>query len=289
MRVVGFWRRVALLRAVRGADVVVVLRKAFSPAFCRCLKAGGRRLVYDFDDALYVRDDGVDDPGRRNRFAAMLREVDAVWAGNPTLAAVAGAHAPAIVLPTSVDVEKYAGESTAAVEAFDVVWIGSSATRKYLEQLLPALASAAQKIPALRLKIVADFDLPNARTLGLATLAVPWSEETEAAALRSAHVGIAPLPDDPWTRGKCGLKILQCMAAGLPVIASPVAVQSEIVTDTTGVLAATADSWVDALLRLHADPALRTRMGAAARTRVAEHFSVPATFEKMRSSLEALR
>ncbi len=289
VRVVGLWRRLALLQAVRRADVVVILRKLFSPPFCRLLKANGRRLIYDFDDALYVQDDGRPDPDRTRYFAAMMRHVDAVWAGNPTLAAEAAPFAPALVLPTSLETDKYAGPSTAAADAFDVVWIGSSATRKYLEAILPALAAAAREIPTLRLNIVADFDLPHAHALGVPTRATPWTQQHEAAALRNAHVGIAPLPDDPWTRGKCGLKILQCMAAGLPVVASPVAVQREMVTDAlTGFLAATDDQWLHALRRLHDDPLLRTRMGTAGRTRVTAGYSVEATFEKMRAALATL-
>ncbi|MBW2344638.1 MAG: glycosyltransferase [Deltaproteobacteria bacterium] len=82
---------------------------------------------------------------------------------------------------------------------------------------LPGLENLAKSLPHIRLKIVADFDLTSER---LSTIAVPWSEENEAFALSSSHIGIAPMPDNPWTRGKCGLKVLQYMAAGLPVVST---------------------------------------------------------------------
>ncbi|HVX84064.1 MAG TPA: glycosyltransferase family 4 protein [Phycisphaerae bacterium] len=301
--VVGLWRRVLLVQAAWRADVIVVLRKAFSPGLCRALRRGGgrgrgrRRLVYDIDDALFAGDDGRADARVARRFARMAAAVDEVWAGNEYLAYEAARHTAVRVLPTAVEMRRYAlGVKPAAAEGerrLDVVWIGSSSTRKYLEEAVPWLAEAARGIAAdggtLRLKIVADFDLPGALEMGLATEAVRWSEEGEAAALASSGVGVAPLPDNVWTRGKCGLKIVQYMAAGLPVIASPVGMQLSIVEEgRTGLLARRPEEWVAALRRLHADRELRRRLGAAGREKAAAQYSVAATFPKMLGALEGL-
>jgi glycosyltransferase involved in cell wall biosynthesis len=286
LAVTGLVPRLRLAHVVKSFDIVVVLRKMFTAGFVRLLRGRNRKLVFDLDDALFAKDDGTTPDVPRRRFAAMAGAADLVWAGNPHLAGEAARHGSAIVLPTSVDPAKYGGGSLADPSHLDVVWIGSSSTRKYLEAVLPILAAAAKRIPGLRLKIVADFDLPGA---GLQTVPVAWSEATEAEALRASHIGIAPLPDDPWTRGKCGLKILQYMAAGLPVIASPVGVQRDMVLrNLTGLLAATREEWIFALEQLAASPTLRAAMGTAGREHVRAHFSVDATFAKMRASLDQL-
>jgi glycosyltransferase involved in cell wall biosynthesis len=155
-----------------------------------------------------------------------------------------------------------------------LVWIGSSSTLKGLEAIMPLLETLGVGCPGVRLKLVCD------RFLHLRSLPVdecPWSEAGEAQALAEADIGIAWVPDDLWSRGKCGLKVLQYMAAGLPVIANPVGVQAEMVRHgETGFLTETAQEWVEAVRRLAADPALRQRMGRAGRERIEAEFSVDA-------------
>jgi glycosyltransferase involved in cell wall biosynthesis len=290
MAVVGAWRRLALLNAVREAHVVVVLRKFFSPVFCRLLRNKNRRLILDLDDALFADENGTRSPSRERWFAGMARYVNAVWAGNDYLAQAALPYCPkTTVLPTSVETSKYDQRIDPSGDCFDVVWIGSSSTRKYLEALLPILGRAAKEIPGLRLKIIADFDLPAAGHLGVPTVAVPWSSLSEARDLASSHVGVAYMPDDPWTRGKCGLKVLQYMAAGLPVIASATGVHREIVVDgQTGFLASDEAGWLAALRQLRFAASMRRLMGDAGRQRVMERYSASATFDKMLASLETL-
>ncbi len=272
-------RKLALLRAAARADVVVVLRRTFSAPLRMLLRHAAKYLVYDIDDAIFATRDVRESPTRRRGFAAMTRLADQVWAGNDWLAEQAGFRNDHVtVLPTAVDPAKYDVTAEKPANTVDLVWIGSSTTRPYLEAALPTL----ERAPNVRLKIVADFDLKA----NIETLAVPWSEQGEAEALASSHIGIAPMDDTPWSRGKCGLKVLQYMAAGLPVVSDDVGTNRQIVVHgETGLLASGADAWVDAITRLAGD----TTMGAAGRRRVEQHYALNIVAEQMLACLAATR
>ena len=283
----GTISRLRLLRWAVRSDVIVILRKTFSVPYLYLLHICSKHIIFDLDDAIFCRDNGSTSRTRLGRFAQVVRRCHQVWAGNGYLADAAQRYNSAtILLPTSLEPEKYAIKITKPSDSLDLVWIGSSSTRKYLEPALPVFEQLADRFPFLRLKIVADFDLPSNR---LRIEAVPWSEKGEAEALASAHIGIAPMPDNAWTRGKCGLKVLQYMAAGLPVVSSPVGVNKDIVEHgITGFLAESSDEWETAIEQLIRDPDLRQAMGEAGRKRVAEHFSIEMTFQKMARELEEL-
>src|SRR5581483_10021650 len=169
-----------------------------------------------------------------------------------------------------VDPGRYRVKSHAPTNTPRLVWIGSTSTLPYLRQALPTLGEAAGRVPGLRLLIVADASIERAP---LPIDFVPWSVEAEAEALHSGDIGIAPTPQDRWTLGKCGFKILQYMAAGLPAIASPVGANAEIVRPgETGFLPEDPDEWVTAIAQLASDVELRARIGRAARERVEAHY-----------------
>ncbi len=277
-----------MLRQARRADVVIVLRKTFPAALLRLLRRASRRLVFDFDDAIFCNTDGTPSRTRMARFAAMARACDHVLAGNAFLASHAAAFNPAVTLiPTCLDAARYRLEAVEKPSAtLDLVWIGSHSTRKYLAEAMPWLATAAQAVPQLRLKIVADFDLPGC---GVTTLPVAWRAESEAQELAASHIGIAPMRDDDWSRGKCALKVLQCMAAGLPVVSSRAGANAEVIEDgVQGYLVATPEEWAERIARLAADAGLRRRMGEAGRRRVADGYSVEPVFARLRSVIEGL-
>jgi len=241
--------------------------------------------VFDFDDAIFCNSDGTPSATRMRRFAATVRACDDVFAGNAFLATTAARFNGAVtVVPTCVEPAKYRVTAAKPADRIELVWIGSRSTRKYLEDALPALRLAAARVPRLRLKIVADFDLPGA---GLDTVAVPWSAAGEAMELASAHIGIAPMRHDDWSRGKCALKVLQYMAAGLPVVSSDAGVNADVVEPGGNGLLATCDAdWAEAIARLAADAPLRERMGANGRATVAAGYSVDAVFGIIRRALE---
>ena len=179
------------------------------------------------------------------------------------------------VLPTCVDPASYPiAEHIRAGPGVELVWIGSASTLRGLEAVRSVLEELGRQGSGLRLKLVCD------RFLSLQHLPVtccPWSQASEASTLAEADIGISWIPDDFWSRGKCGLKILQYMAAGLPVVANPVGIQTDLVRHgETGFLAHTPDQWLEAISRLAHDPQLRRRMGRAGRQRVQRDFSVAA-------------
>ncbi|MBV8488446.1 MAG: glycosyltransferase family 4 protein, partial [Planctomycetaceae bacterium] len=223
---------------------------------------------------------------REKRFGAVVRVADAVIAGNDFLADCAmRAGAPAsrvCTIPTCVDSALYpeaapnraVGQSVSHVE---LVWIGSSSTLKGLEQEQPLWDRLGREIPGLRLRVICDR-FPKFETLPV--VPVPWAQEWEAHDLAAGQIGISYLPDDLWSRGKCGLKVLQYQAARLPVVANPVGTQAEMIEPgRTGFLPATADQWVEAVRALVSDPGLRQRMGRLARQHVESAFSVGAWSE----------
>jgi glycosyltransferase involved in cell wall biosynthesis len=275
------------LRLAAAADIVVVLRKTFPGPLLWLLRRISRTLVFDFDDAIFCNTDGTLSPTRMRRFGAMAAACDHLFAGNRFLADTATRHNRAVtIVPTCIDTARYTGDYPRPQDSFDLVWIGSRSTRKYLIDALPALRLAAARVPRLRLKIIADFDLPDA---GLTTLAIPWSAEIEALELGSANLGIAPMRDDDWSRGKCALKVLQYMAAGLPVISSDAGANAEvIVPGETGYLAGDDESWAELIAQLAGDTALRGRMGAAGRRRASADYSLEAGFARMVGVFDAL-
>lgn len=275
------------LRHARKADAVIVLRKTLPLPLLWLLRKQTKRLVFELDDAIFCNSDGSPSSTRMTRFIQMIRRCDHVIAGNRFLANTAlPINAAVSVLPTCVDADKYAIQATPSAEFFDVVWIGSSSTRKYLEAALPGLRLAHQAIPQLRLKVIADFDLPDA---GLPCLAIPWRADTEVQELATAHVGIAPMINNDWTRGKCALKVLQYFAANLPVVCSPAGVNAEIVTaGENGEFASSPSEWAQALQKLASDPTLRQRYASSGRALVIRDFSRSAALSKLTDTLNSL-
>ena len=275
-----------LVKAAR-ADIVVVLRKTLPGPLLWLLRSASRRLVFDFDDAIFCNTDGSGSPTRMRRFAAMLGACDHVFAGNSFLASKTTPFNPRVtVLPTCVDPERYQVVAEKSQNSLDLVWIGSASTKKYLLAVLPALRLAAARVPGLRLKIIADFDLPDA---GFPVLAVPWNAATEARELASAHIGIAPMRDDQWSRGKCALKILQYMAAGLPVISSAAGANAEVVeAGRSGYLVAGDAEWCERIAELASDEDLRARMGDAGREKLMAAYSLAPVSSRMRSVFDQL-
>lgn len=288
------WSRFAELRRAAEADVVVLQRKLLPLWQLRILRKAAKALVYDFDDAIFHRDSyhpkGVRSWQRQAHFWATIYAADAVTAGNDYLASQAAAYVSAESVhyfPTCIEYQRYrpARHWRTGAEA-KLVWIGQRTTLPGLQLAEAGLAAAAAALPGLELRVVSDV-FP--RLAGVRVAERRWSAATETDELADADIGISWLPDDAWSRGKCGLKVLQFMAAGLPVVANPVGVQRQMVVDgETGFLASTPQEWSQAISRLAADPALRSRFGAAGRRLAIERYGVDAWSHKFVELIDRL-
>lgn len=272
--------RFVLYRAVADADLVILQRRLLPSWQLSLVRGLAKCLVYDFDDAVFQRDSfqakGPQSLRRQRRFLATVRAADTVIAGNAYLGRQARRIADAgrvRVVPTTVQTAAYRPANHVRTGAgVRLVWIGSSSTLQGLELAARHLQAAGEKTAGLELHLVCD------RTADFPAVAVVprhWSTATEAEDVAAGDIGVSYLPDDAWSRGKCGLKVLQYMAAGLPVVANPVGMNRRMVIDgRTGLLADSPGEWAQAIARLAADPALRRRMGAAGRRLIEQRYSV---------------
>ena len=291
----GYVRRLASQWTAGSFDAVWVEKELLPwfPAFTERLR-GRPVVVVDYDDAVFHRYDRHASALVRGllgrRIDAVMQRADVVTAGNHYLADRARtAGCPHVEqLPTVVDLERYAPRSNRLQPSPVVIgWIGSPATAHYLRPLAPVLERLRQRTA---LRAIALGARPDQLT-GTPFEAVEWSEAAEAAQVATFDIGIMPLVDGPWERGKCGYKLIQYMASGLPVVASPVGVNSEIVRPgLNGALADTPEEWLAALGQLADDPALRARLGAEGRKRVEDWYSLQAQAPRLISILqEAVR
>ncbi len=286
-------RRSDLVALERWApDVVVLERELFSDGSCDLeqeLRGIARRLVLDIDDGLFVLN--------RHKFELLCGLSDHVIAGNELLATrVRAINSRVTVIPTCVDVGKYSRNSKLKSQVSNppliLGWTGTAANIEYLEVLREPLKMLSREFD-LELRVIAESDRPL-RKLGfdrdgIRTRFVRWSEATEVADLVTFNIGLMPMPDTDWTRYKCGLKILQYMAAGVPAVASPVGVNSEIIHQSVnGWLATTSDEWLFVLRQLLAEPVRRNSVVEAARNTVEQRYSVTAQQPRLIACLEAV-
>ena len=243
-----FSRLTAICRAPLH-DLVYIERELlvrWTPKLEKLAMAMAPKSIFDFDDAIYLR--------HPDAVAAICARATRVVVGNETLAAWARKHTDRVsVIPTAIDTARY---TPGARDGKTVVWTGSAENLKYLAAIRSRIKQPLRVVCNRK----PDFDCEY----------VPWSPATEVEALRTAAVGIMPLPDDEWTRGKCGFKLLQYMACGLPGVASPVGVNAEIVGET-GVIGEDWEAGIAKALSMD---------GAAARARIEERYSVNAVFPR---------
>ncbi len=265
----GFLQRLKLFRRLRGADVVVLVRKLFHRWQLGMLRWYARSLLYDVDDAVLYRDSSRKNRFSRvrtGRFRSTVRGCRRVIAGNQYLAGLAESFGGrAFVVPTCVDDEALCpSEDDRRGGRLVIGWIGSRSTLMYLEGLRGVFEEIGRRYgESVLLKVVCD-DFPE--SMGLPVERKVWDAREESADLRSFDIGLMPLTDDPWTRGKCGFKLLQYMAVGVPAVASPVGVNVEIIRDgENGFIAGEPGEWVDVLSTLIEDLELRRRIGRAGR------------------------
>ncbi|MDX1932711.1 MAG: glycosyltransferase family 4 protein [Capsulimonadales bacterium] len=289
----AFVRRAQAIRSARGFDLILMHCEAFPylpPILERQLQRLGVPYAVDYDDAIFHNYDlhrrAIVRRVLGGKIASVLRGASAVIAGSEYLAEYARRVNDQVhVLPTVIDTERY-GLSARPVSVgneFRIGWIGSFSTMPYLRLIEEALAGYCREGKA-RLTVV------GAGKMDLSVSPVEfreWSEATEVNDCRAFDVGIMPLPDTPWARGKCGYKLIQYMGCGLPVIASPVGANNDIVrSGENGFLAKTTAEWQEALETLRKDPVLARTMGETGRRLVEERYSLRATAPELKRILE---
>lgn len=274
-------RRIGQTRGLGSADTVWLEGEIFpwAPEWLeRMLLRDARRLVVDYDDPIFLRYDhagsGVMRKVFERKIAAIMRRADVVVAGNDVLAEHArsvGAR-EVVRIPTVVDLARFPMPTPRAITAPPVIgWIGTPQTRKYLDMVVPVLAGLVAAGRA-RVTVVGGGERHD---LDPAFTSLPWSEDGEVAAIGDFDIGIMPLPDDGWARGKSGFKLIQYMAAGKAVVASPVGANRDLVDEgRTGLFATGVAEWTAALGRLIDDAGLREAMGRAARAETASRYDV---------------
>ena len=232
--------------------------------------------IYDFDDAFYLkyrsRRMRFIKPLLGGKFDSVMAGATAVTAGNYVLADYASHFNDNIhYLPTVVDTTRYLpSASRRGGKVFTVGWIGSPSTASYLPELIEPLSMIGQEGPVRFIVIGGKAPcIPN-----ISVVEYEWHEQTELDLINSFDVGVMPLPDDDWARGKCAFKLIQYMACAVPVVASPVGANVDVVNNTCGLLASTAQEWLSALRLLRDEPATRVNMGKAGRNRVVQNYSL---------------
>lgn len=277
----AFVRRTWAVLTARRYDKVVVHCEAqpyLPPVLEWLLIKIGVPYVYDFDDAIFHQYDAHPSAVVRRLFSGKIRRVirgaTAVIAGNEYLASYARqANSNVTIIPTVVDTTRYVPASGphARDDRLVIGWVGSPSTATFVLDRVDALRNVCRDTGA-RLVLVGSgpVSLP-----GVPVEIRPWREETEVEDIQAFDIGIMPIPDTPWARGKCGFKLIQYMACGLPVVASPVGVNSEIVDEgRSGYLAAGDEQWVAALSALATNPARRRQFGVVGREKVVRRYSV---------------
>ena len=284
-------RRSSALVHARRYDLAVLHCELlpFAPAWFERLALAGVPYVFDYDDAIFHKYDMHSMALVRRvygkKLLRVIRGARSVFAGSGYLADYArAANANVHLVPTVVDMGRYEVKKRAATDKpFTIGWIGSPSTTKYLMLVAPALQRLAQHAPVRLIAVGASPIVID----GVQVDQRAWNEQREVGDLLECDVGIMPLTDDPWTRGKCAFKLIQYMACGLPVIASPVGANRDVVTGECGLFADSQNDWVDAMARLRDDQDLRFVLGARGRERAERHYSLASQSARVADLLHA--
>lgn len=283
--VAGLLRRVYMLLYVGRYQFVFIHREAapIGPPIFEWIIANifRKKIIYDFDDAIWMTDQVNESTLARiirwrSKVASICRWSYRVSCGNDYLAAYARQFNQHVVVnPTTIDtVHAHHPDRRAVASTKKLVigWTGSHSTLKYLQEIESVLRQLGEKHPHIEYRVIANR--PPALNVPAVTF-VPWKKETEIEDLAAFDIGIMPLPDDEWSKGKCGFKALQYMAMGIPTVASPVGVNTHIIQPgVNGYLCTTPDEWMHALELLIHNPALRNALGNKGRETVEHHYSV---------------
>lgn len=264
-------------------DIIFIYREANflgTTFFEKLFKLSGAKIIFDFDDAIWINDvsDGNQNLKwlkRPSKTADIIQLSDLVFAGNNYLAEYARNYNQNIkVVPTTIDTSYHNGIiKDYEKESICIGWTGSLTTIKHFETAIPFLKEIKKAFgEKVYFKIIVDIDYEVPE---LELKSTKWKIENEISDLAEIDIGIMPLPNDEWSKGKCGFKGLQYMSLGIPTIMSPVGVNTEIITDgKNGFLAETPDEWIEKLSQLILSSELRKELGTSGKQTIQDRYSV---------------
>jgi glycosyltransferase involved in cell wall biosynthesis len=290
----AFIRRVFSLLKSSKCDLIVIEKEImpyFPSFFEKFLNITKIPYIVDYDDAIFHNYDKNNNPIVRSllskKIARVMKNASLVIAGSPYLASYARmAGAKVIEIPTVIDLKKYPSKKYDEPELFTIGWIGSPSTQNYLIDIAPALRQFCNEYKC-KLTLIGANDEVKDKLKYIPVEIVEWKEEIEIKEISRFSVGIMPLPDAPWTRGKCGFKLIQYMGCFLPVIASPVGVNIKIVEHgANGYLAKSQDDWYKYLKKLYKSRELGNEFGLQGRKKVEEWYNLDVQAKRYADILE---
>ncbi len=282
--ILGAWfKRWFLLFSIKQYDIIFIHREVKPMGFpvlewliCKL----GKKVVYDFDDAIWLKNysesnKAVSSLKRYSNVKKLCQWADVVSCGNDYLGNYAKQwNANVVINPTTIDTENYHNKMAQHNNEKPIIgWTGSHSTIRYLYAIYPIIEEL-EKQHEFEFRVISDLP-PKSGPKSLNF--IKWSKENEIAVLSQIDIGIMPLEDDQWAKGKCGFKALQYMSLGIPAITSPVGVNTSIIQhEKNGFLSNTPDEWRSALEKLLTNKSNLLKMGQEARKTVEENYSVKA-------------
>lgn len=277
-------------------DAIILHKEAFPfgpPIFEQFIHYRQPNLIYDIDDAFWTHPPQLKQIGRLlrdpRRIGKMMRASRYVLAGNDFLAEYAKKFNPSVILfPTVLDTNRYLLREEKPDNEVIIGWVGRWSSSPYLEMLAPVLSHLSERYPFITIRLVGAGKLFFPDSIRYEV--VPWKLETEIEDICAFDIGIMPLPDDIYSQGKCGFKLLQYMALGIPGVSSPVGVNKRIIKDgENGFLANKGEEWEEKLSLLICDQVLRKQIGSAARKTVENEYSLEKALPVLLDFLGRLR
>jgi glycosyltransferase involved in cell wall biosynthesis len=258
-------RRARQYKQIDRYDVVLLHKKCLTGFEAMFFKPRKARVIFNYDDAVMFNQEGIPTRTHVHRFRRSLARADVVLVGSSYLAQQAAPYHDKIrILPLGLNTAQYRNSDSRRKDGkVRLVWVGRPVTLGYLKPLKPIIQELAARYPNLVLRLVCEefIDIE-----GVSIEKIRWTPEIRYRALAEADIGLAPLPDNPFTRGKCTFKVLEYSASELPVIASPIGTNVDHVKDgVTGYLATTPSQWLEKLSTLLDAPTQRHAMGTRGR------------------------
>jgi glycosyltransferase involved in cell wall biosynthesis len=289
----SFKERLHIYKQLPSFDVVCIQRRLFSPFEFYWIRRQSSKILFDLDDAIMYRSSSSHRPHSLSRwlkFKWIVRGSDVVTVGNQFLkkeVLKADQRKRVFLIPTSIDTNLYPKKKKISDRQEIILgWIGTKGNLKYLKTLEPVFKTLSQKFSYIKMKIVCD-DFYDSHYLPV--IKKPWKLEDENEDLISFDIGLMPLNDDLWSRGKCGLKIIQYLSVGVPAVCTPVGINGDIVrSGYNGFWATSHQEWVDRIMILVQNPDLRQRMGLNGISTVEKEYSLSVTSEKVLKILQSL-